>query len=256
EFLGQEYINGSLHRMGYGSAQILHRLSLPLTEEENRHTNPVRFLDTAGNLLYRKEGERSTFRYAVRNDRMGKGYFTGKGVLVNEPFDFSAKNRLSLSDLHGMIRALLFPESVPEQNRFRLREDDYRFLRKYMSLSPQSSDDPKYDTAYGDAYAKFLLYGARGPVDTSIRIFNKIGNAYGFLTDAAYITDCSSGVEFLLSATIHVNPDGIYNDNRYAYDSVGYPFLKRLGEVILDYERNRPRKNPPRLPGINCLYNR
>src|SRR4029079_12704606 len=43
EFLGQEYINNRLHEMGYDSAQIIHRLNISRTEDENRHTNPVKF---------------------------------------------------------------------------------------------------------------------------------------------------------------------------------------------------------------------
>jgi hypothetical protein len=49
-------------------------------------------------------------------------------------------------------------------------------------------------------------------------------------------------VEFLLSATISCNRDGIYNDDKYDYDDLGYPFMKHLGEVILKYEQERPKK--------------
>ena len=54
EFLGQEYINNTLHKMGYKEVQIIHRLDISLTEDENRHTNPVRFFDTSGKLIYEK----------------------------------------------------------------------------------------------------------------------------------------------------------------------------------------------------------
>jgi len=48
EFLGQEYINNALHKMGYREVQIVHRLDISLSEDESRHTNPVRFFDTSG----------------------------------------------------------------------------------------------------------------------------------------------------------------------------------------------------------------
>src|SRR5688572_22871927 len=54
EFLGQEYINNTLHKMGYEEVQIIHRLEISLSEDENRHTNPVRFFDTSGKLIYEK----------------------------------------------------------------------------------------------------------------------------------------------------------------------------------------------------------
>jgi hypothetical protein len=78
-----------------------------------------------------------------------------------------------------------------------------------------------------------------------IRIYNKVGNAYGYLTDAAYIVDYQNQVEFLLAATIHVNNDGIFNDGKYEYKEIGYPFLANLGKVIYDYELRRYRKNKP-----------
>src|SRR5882757_8704182 len=43
EFLGQQYLNERLWRMGYPRIRITRRF-VPMTEEENRHTNPVRFL--------------------------------------------------------------------------------------------------------------------------------------------------------------------------------------------------------------------
>ena len=106
EFLGQEYINNSLHKMGYKDAQILHRLQISLTEDQNRHTNPVNFYDTASKIIYKKPSETSKMIYARRNTKMGKGYYSGD-QLINEPFDFSKKNRLSLQDLHNIMRSII-----------------------------------------------------------------------------------------------------------------------------------------------------
>ena len=52
EFLGQEYINKSLYKMGYDDVQIIHRLEISLTEEQNRHTNPIKFVDNNGRIIY------------------------------------------------------------------------------------------------------------------------------------------------------------------------------------------------------------
>src|SRR5690606_5317641 len=114
------------------NAQIIHRLEISLTEEENRYTNPVRFLDSAGDIVYEKAAERSRLVYALRNTKMGKGFYRGR-QLINEPFDFSIKNRLTLEELHSIVRSIIFPGAVPEKMRFNLTEDDYVFLRKYMS---------------------------------------------------------------------------------------------------------------------------
>ena len=52
EFLGPDYINGQLHNMGYTDIQIRHRLQIFLSEDENRHTNPIKFLDDNNHILY------------------------------------------------------------------------------------------------------------------------------------------------------------------------------------------------------------
>ncbi|MCX6319680.1 MAG: serine hydrolase [Bacteroidetes bacterium] len=243
EFLGQEYINQTLQQMGYSDIQIIHRLSVSLTEEENRHTNPVEFMDSTGKVIFYKPAAKSRMVYADRNTKMGIGYYRGD-ELVHEPFDFSKKNRFTLTDLHRMIRAVMYPETLPEGQRFRLTEDDYAFLRKYMSMLPRESAAPVYDPAeYPDAYVKFLYYGSeQTPADTSIRIFNKVGDAYGFLIDGAYFVNYKDGREFFLSAVIHCNADGIFNDDKYEYNTIGFPFLKELGKLLMDYERTKVRK--------------
>ena len=74
-----------------------------------------------------------------------------------------------------------------------------------------------------------------------VSIYNKVGYAYGTLTDCAYIHDEKNKVEFMVTATILVNKDGIFNDNVYEYDEVGIPFLAQLGRELYHYELNRKR---------------
>src|SRR6187200_3115965 len=255
EFLGQEYINNTLHKMGYKEVQIIHRLDISLSEDENRHTNPVRFFDSGGKLIYEKPLEASKLLYAERNTKMGTGFYRG-GEIVNEPFDFSKKNRMSLTTLHSIVRSVMFPDMVSKKQRFKLTKDDYDFLRKYMSMTPLESKFPFYDREnYWDDYVKFLMYGAeKTPMKEGIRIFNKVGDAYGFLIDAAYIADFNNNVEFMLSAVIHCNSDGIFNDDKYDYDDIGFPFMKHIGQVIYDYELKRRRKADPDLSKFRFNY--
>jgi hypothetical protein len=255
EFLGQEYINSSLHKIGYTDAQIIHRLSISLNEEQNRHTNPVKFYDTSCRIIYEKPAEKSRMVYEQRNTKLGKGYMSGDKV-INEPFDFSKKNRLSVTDLHHILRSVLFPESVPAKQRFNLTKDDYTFLHRYMSMMPRESKFPSYDSVnYWDTYVKFVFYGAEKiKTDADIRIFNKVGDAYGFLIDVAYVADFKNNIEFMLTAVIYCNSDGIFNDDKYDYDTIGFPFMKHLGQVIYDYELKRKRKHAPDLSSLHFNY--
>jgi hypothetical protein len=254
EFLGQEYINRSLHKLGYTDAEIIHRLSISLTEDENRHTNPVKFFDTSGHVIYEKATENSQWVYAKREDKKGKGYYSGD-KLINSPFDFSKKNRLSLADLHSMLKTIFFPKEVKRKQRFGLKKEDYQFVYKYMSMFPQESAHPYYDSSYHDAYSKFILWGDdKEKQNGDVRIFHKSGEAYGFLTDVCYVVDFKNNVEFMLSATIHCNTDGIYNDDHYDYETTGFPFLKNLGRVFYDYELKRERKYKPDLSSLKFNY--
>ena len=64
-----------------------------------------------------------------------------------------------------------------------------------------------------------------------IRVFNKIGWSYGFLADVSYVVDFEIQVEYMLAATVCVNSDGLLNDGKYDYDTVGYSFLYNLGKL-------------------------
>ncbi|MEI4563231.1 hypothetical protein, partial [Klebsiella pneumoniae] len=79
----------------------------------------------------------------------------------------------------------------------------------------------------------------------NVRVFNKVGWAYGFLTDASYIVDFENKTEFMLAATIYVNSDGILNDNKYEYETIGWPFMYQLGQILYQYELQRERKYKP-----------
>jgi len=258
EFLGQEYINDQLHKKGYKDAQILHRLNIFLTEEQNRQTNAVRFPDSSNTTIYQQPVRRNTVKYAQRNDFIGNGFYRG-GKLVNEPMNFSGKNRIALEDLHSILQGLFFPASQKPAQRFNLTEDDKQFVFKYMSQLPTESTYPPYaaDSAYWPAYCKFLLVGGgRGELPPNIRIFNKVGDAYGHMIDVAYVVDFEHKVEFFLSAMLYCNSDGILNDDKYDYSNIGLPFLKHLGQVIYAHELKRPRKNIPDLSGLVFKYDK
>ena len=259
EFLGQDYINEQLHKKGYEDAQILHRLNIFLTEEENRNTNPVTFLDAANDVLYTQPAQRNNAKYSVRNDSIGTA-FIKSGQLVNGPMNFSGKNRISLEDLHNILINLVFPTSVSGNQGFNLTESDKDFVMKYMSQTPEESVYPDYasDTVnYWPAYCKFLLFGAeKGKLPKHIRIFNKPGDAYGHLSDIAYITDLKNNIEFFVSAEIYCNSDGILNDDKYDYQNTGLPFMKHLGEVLYQYELKRERTFKPDLTPFIFKYDK
>lgn len=251
EFLGQEYLNRKLHEKGFNQLRIIHRLSASEYDVEgNRYTNPLSFYK-GDSLLYHQGEVHSAFYPALtlREQVRGVAYMDDDGKIIPEPFDFRHKNFVALQDLHDMLKAVIFPDAIPAEERFKLTEDDYRFLRKYMSMFPRESDYPRYKER--DSHVKFFLFGdSKDAIPDHIRIFNKVGGAYGFLTDVAYIVDFKNKVEFLLAANIHVNKNQTYNDGAYEYDEIGFPVLAHLGRLIYEYELQRPRAHEPDLSGL------
>ena len=255
EFMGQQACNKKLIEKGY-NVRLLHRLERPLTPDENRHTEAVRFEDN-GKLIFQQamlvnEDSIKPPRYVHK----GKGYISNE-QLIEKPFDFTYKNFYSLNDQHELLKTVMFPEHVEPKKRFNLTNEDYRFLYQYMSQLPTETDYPAYykDSSYYDAYCKFFMFGeSHEPIPEHIRIFNKVGDAYGYLIDNAYVIDFKNNIEFMISAVINTNTDGIYNDGKYEYSTLGFPFYKNLGQLIYNYELKRARNFKPNLLKFKFKY--
>jgi hypothetical protein len=255
EFIGQKAANQSLQDKGY-NIRLLHRLDRALTPDQNRHTEPIRFVRN-DSVLFRQPMlvNPDSIRPPTKIFR-GNGYMRS-GKLVQRPFDFTYKNSYPLSVQQRLLKSVIFPNYVAETERFQITEADRRFVLQYMSEWPRESIYPSYknDTAIYDAFCKFLMFAEdRRPAPMNLRIFNKIGEAYGYLIDNAYIVDFDNGVEFMLSAVISTNSDGVFNDDHYDYHEIGFPFMRNLGQLIYRYELNRKREVKPDLSEFRFLY--
>ncbi len=255
EFVGQQQINRRLHAMGFADIRIV-RQFIPLTELENRHTNQIRFLDSRGKLIYVQPPayNRDSFQFSPEV-KIGNAYLNAHDSLIHEPMEFTRHNRIPLEDLQQILQTALFPLSVPESKRFNLKPDDYQFLYRYLSQYPSETPYPKYDTSeFFDSYVKFFFQKGGRRIPGNIRIFNKVGWAYGFLTDISYVVDFRNQIEFMLSATVYANEDGILNDNSYDYDSIALPFLYRVEQDVYEYDIHRKRKYLPDLNNFKIKY--
>ena len=252
EFLGQEYIHSQLANKGYAEVYIRNRLELGRTPLENRQTQSVQFYDANNKLIYTQPAQNNTGKLPYYNVLIGNGYLNGQDSLINAPLNFSEKNRISLSDLHHIMQSVIFPDQMPKKQRFNLSNEDRNFLLQWMHTTPTESSYPTYDSSeYYPAYAKFIMLGSeKGPIPSNIKIFSKAGDAYGFLLDNTYIIDTDAKVEFMLSAVIYVNADGILNDNTYDYRTIGLPFMKNLGNTIYKYELSRKRAFRPNFDNL------
>ena len=245
EFLGQDAFNQRMWDLGYSETRIRHRLSIPLSLEQNRYTNPITFYDEKGKQLFHQPQRRSVLNLSVNSNEnlIGKAHLENR-EMVDTPMDFSVKNFFNLDEQQRFLRQIIFPSTASEYSRLDLTQDDYVFLYEWMSKLPRESHYPSYPDydKYYDGYCKFFMYGSvKEEIPDYIRIFNKVGLAYGFLTDNAYIIDTKNGLEFFLSAVIYVNENQILNDDVYEFKEKGLPFFTELGNRIYEHELNRQR---------------
>lgn len=239
EFLGQDQINQNLQERGVRPLRIAHRLSTALAD--TLITRPLLLLGV---------NDSSTTTQAIVNEPIqsldlqgvtkGIGFRSG-GELIEEAFDFSRKNYFPISAQNSLLKRVIFPEAFSADQQLNISAAQRQFLLETMSALPK---DQGYDAEeYYDSYVKFFLFGdSEEPIPTNFRIYNKVGYAYGTLTDTAYIVNEDEGVEFLLHATILVNADQVFNDDQYEYDEIGIPFLAALGRAVYELEKEQNNK--------------
>jgi hypothetical protein len=247
EFLGQEHINLRLQEMGYKKTRIIQRFA-SCDEDEHRKTGPFQFIDTlSGKVLY-EEGVKvngNQLSNAYNYPYIGKKYYEDR-KLIKKPKDFKYGNSTTLKELNDMLISIIYPEAVSPKRRFDIRPDDLLFLKKTMSILPRETDREAWhdSIAYYDGFRKFLMFAdTPDRIPENIRIFNKVGLAYGYTSDCAYIVDYENKVEFFLSALIYTNKDGILNDGKYEYITIGLPFIAQLGRIVYNYELVNRKQN-------------
>ena len=235
EFLGRDYINAKLNSKGLQPARIAHRLES--SDALNSKTKRVVFRredSTFYKLPYMIDSEVQTFPLKKLNK--GQGFYKND-VLVNTPMDFSKKNYLPITTLHELMKRVQFPESFEPKQRFSLKSGDRKYLLEMMQITPRKAGFDEKE--YYDGYVKFFMYGdTKARIPEHISISNKVGYAYGYLTDCAFIQDQKHDISFIVTATIHVNENKIFNDDVYEYESIGIPFLAEVGRQLYQHYIN------------------
>ena len=236
EFLGFDDLNQRIRNKVARPVRIAHRLSTSNADDVT--SKPlVLYKNDSSTVVSQPIVSAPPNELALKNIEKGRGFYA-RDSLHNEPFNFGLKNYYPIATQHGLLKRVLFPEEFNEDERFNLTKDQHTFLLKSMSALPYQAGYNREE--YYDGYVKFFMFGdSMEPMPEHIKIFNKVGYAYGTLTDCAYIKDTKNKVDFMITATILVNKDGIFNDDNYEYDEVGIPFLAQLGREIYDYELKR-----------------
>ena len=250
ELVGRDGVNASMHRLGLDSTHIVHRLSERRSPDENRQFPEFTFVDAEGKEVHVVEDR--VEELADTNVAPGEGdadrdvgrAFLEAGERIERSFDFRVKNRFGLDDLQALNVMLLRPELAPLLDQWtgelpRLDPEQLDAVRRAMSELPRESSNPIYDIEESpDHWVKFLLPGLRRVVPgESLRIYNKIGRAYGFSIENAYVVDertLTDGVPeraFFLDVVVYTNANQTLNDDTYEYEAADR-VLEDLGEAV------------------------
>ncbi|WP_190275889.1 serine hydrolase [Thiorhodovibrio frisius] len=234
EFLGRDEINDRLRDLGYQGV-IQRRFRPGCGGDLGLTTGAVTFYDQNGNVRHRQPARMSRRVYSPPRPDMRAGRKTRTAIgLIDEPMDFSDKNYLPLADFHQMLITLIDPSAVPKASRFALNASDQDFLQQTMAMRPRDAGGNQ-----PDSFRKYLMIGGQARMPDTLQIMNKVGLSYGFVSDVAYIRDTTKDVDFFLSATIYTNQNQIMNDAVYEYETLGYPFMRALGQAIYRYVLSR-----------------
>ena len=241
ELLGGEYIHRRLAELSCPHVRLIARLGSS-DLQANRRSGGGALLSADGSVLKRfSAGVAAARRFPFGRVLVGDGWQNDDGTLLPGPHDFSHANFLPLADSLRMLQAFVSPESVPAAQRWKIDGALRARLLRALALRPRESASPVYPEAeYPDGYARWFFVGdgaARYPDGLSVS--GKSGMAYGSLSEVAYVVDRDSGAEFMLAASILTNADGIFNDDRYEYDSIAIPFMAAWARGVLAVERER-----------------
>tara|TARA_B110000444_G_scaffold82081_1_gene77575 strand:- start:1579 stop:2703 length:1125 start_codon:yes stop_codon:yes gene_type:complete len=230
EFLGQDYINKKLKQKGFKDFSISHRLSTE--KSDNLKTKAINFYRNGEiNQIQKSINNKPVTKLNLKNLNKGIGFILDN-ELQNKPMDFSRKNYFSIEELNNILICLFFAE-VSKNKKFNLSKSQNLLIQKLMSSTPFDMGFDK--NIYPNNYNKFFIYGDKdGMINDNI--FNKVGNAYGYSIDNAYIYEEKSDRHFVLTASIYTNGNNILNDNNYEYDEIGIPFLAEIGRFLTNYK--------------------
>ena len=228
--LGPQHIAERMRQMGHADVRIQARFGA-CGPENSKITGPVQIFAANGKALSSTPA-RSPFALvsAPAPIKIGTAWMQG-GRRIEGAKDFTTSNSAPLRALHEMMLALMRPEQVEQNQRFQISERAQRFLLTGMRLNPAES---KFSNAAEAKLSRtfFRLLGVGdGQWPKDLLVENKVGWAYGFLSDMAHLKQGNH--ECFVSCKMYLNRDGVLNDGQYEYESIGRPAMAEIGRLLL-----------------------
>jgi hypothetical protein len=239
--VGHERVNRLCREMGLSSALINHRLSEFRTRDEQRRTGRVEFL---ANALAPDERVLATIperdsTLMIENPPTLQGLSLGhthviNGVTHHAPMDFSWRNRLSLHDIQRSLMLVVRPDLINDARTTGLSERHRLLLCGALWPFARQSTNPVFPRdEFRDLSTKYCLHGLRRHwADDDFVIFNKVGQAYGFTIENAYVVHRTTGRAFFIAISLYANASGVIGADTYDDISVSIPLIADITEAV------------------------
>ena len=269
----------------FPSVRVHHRLSSRETHEDSLKTPVLRWCDEtlkADRRVVSKTERYTRPRFTSSKDissltqsrspsaptgygthpesmKVGQAYLDMKTKeRIEEPMDFTYKNRVSFFDLQRvMIGIALPPQRTPlgpaiallggGDAKQQIKAEWVDALRHSMVIYPRQSTNPIYRRkSLSETRFKPLIRGVREGLDRpddDLYYLNKAGKALGFHLDSALIAvgEKSAQVDptgrpihplqkgLFITVGLYVNEDQTLNDDHYEYKSISVPLFDAIG---------------------------
>jgi hypothetical protein len=228
ELVGQDQLDTHMRAAGLSGPVIVHRLAEGRTALQNRQFPRIDFHQDDQHQLTipARTSERSidtSWLVALPgwpDLDLGRAVYFSPERTTQGPMKMAGKNAIKLRDLQNLTAMIVRPEIDLGLPGLDVTSEHRKLLIDAMTDLPSQSRNPHFDPEeFTDDYPHFFRQGIGRvvPLD-SIGIANKIGLAYGFSTETAYIEHVPSGRAFFLAMTIYTNDNAILNDGVYEYD--------------------------------------
>lgn len=233
--IGPKYININLLKKRYKNTYVVHRFEQG-SEKYQQTALPVKVFSQSCDSIYSHPADSSTsiLEHGLKDSLVGIAYYLNDS-LIAKPKSFRYHNYVDIRDVHDMMISFFYPQFINNHRPFNISQAQRDTVLKFLQQSPLQPDFSEYAdiSIFHPNFLKFILYGRDKRVNyPGIEYYNKSAMAYGFIADCCYLKDKANDVEFFLTIYMYLNKDEILNDNKYEFDTIGVPFMRKFGELI------------------------
>jgi Beta-lactamase enzyme family len=222
DIVGHREVNEEVLAMGFPAVRMHHKMSAPAERSKKTLRTTVLPPGHRGLVYKRRVSDLVLGPTPAKNLLIGQAH-NDAGKRIDGPLDFGMKNHASLADLQRILLSVVSPEHA-DAAKLELSVEQRDHLLKAMTRKPRSGRHADHAP---------LFPGVVEVIDASeVRYISKSGRAYGFQLENAYIEHLASKRAIYVTTVVYANPNGVLNDDVYAYGETSRPLLAALGEAL------------------------